>query len=274
MQDWTTTTLTLRSPIFRPLLILGIGALVLAAGIALARAWLPEWHSGPQEKAFYVQRYRDLAARAGIRLASGEPRVFLTSEKSEDRSEREAERLDRADAGEQSGLGAGLRVEVSHSGVLPGETASRRLQIDLAPMGEPVILKWSPVGLFNQGVRPKRTSSPTAPTSELVEAMARLLLAPGERLSERRSIDRDVEIAYTLPGSDPPQRIDIKIPNGGTAVFQRELVDRKDLHRQADEAPWQETLPDILFGVSRVSGLLLTIWLLFRLLFRRRIDFS
>ncbi len=51
---------------------------MLAAGIALARAWLPEWHSGLLDKEAYVQRYRDLASRAGVRPAPGEPRVSLT----------------------------------------------------------------------------------------------------------------------------------------------------------------------------------------------------
>jgi serine phosphatase RsbU (regulator of sigma subunit) len=266
--------MALRSPAFRPLLILGLGALALAGGIALARAWLPEWHSGLGSKAAYVQRYRDLAARAGVRLTRGEPQVSLVGDEDEERSHPRAERLDPAGVNQQARLGAGLRISIVHRGILPGETAARRLQIDLAPGGEPLALSWSPakgpeVKLKGGGIRVTQTAAAPTVSRERVETTARQLLSPGERLGERRSFKEDTEVAYALPGSVPPQRIDIKIPNGGSARFQREIVDRRpDGDREED------TLPEVLIGVSRGLGSCLIAWLFFRLLYRRRIDFA
>jgi hypothetical protein len=251
MRDWTTTTLNLRSPTLRPFLTLGLGALALAAGITLARAWLPEWHSGLLEKAAYVQRYRDLAAQAGVRPTPGEPRVSLDGE----REERTAERLDRAGVEKQSELGAGLRVSVVHRGIFPGETAARLLQIDLAPGGQPLALSWPGA----KGPVPRQQ----------LDAMVRLLLAPGERLGARRSIDGDAEVAYDMPGSDPPQRIDVKVKNGGTANLRREIVDR-----QPGGDRWRNSVPSILPVVSVLLSVLTIGWLFFRLLYRRRIDFA
>jgi serine phosphatase RsbU (regulator of sigma subunit) len=252
----------LRSPTLRLLLILGLGALVLAGGIMLARDWLPEWHSGLWTKAAYAQRYRDLASRAGVRLAAGEPGVSLTSEVSEQDSNRIAERLDRAGIERSARLGAGLRIAVFQKGILPGETTERRLQIDLAPGGEPLALSWL---IMKKLFQPPGATVPR----ERVEATARLLLAPGERLGERRSVQGDTEVTYDLPGSDLPQRIDVKILNAGSAVFEREIIVPK-----ADEGSWRDTLPEILLGVSRVLGTCLVAWLFFRLLYRRRIDFA
>jgi serine phosphatase RsbU (regulator of sigma subunit) len=241
------------------LLTLATGALALAGGIALARVWLPEWRFGLREKAAYVQRYRDLAAQAGVRLAAGEPGVSLATEEP-DGSDRKAEQLDRAGIERSARLGAGLRIAVVHQGILPGETAKRRLQIDLAPGGQPLSLNWLTAAMF-------RSRKAPAASRERVETMAHLLLAPGERLGERRSLEGDTEVAYDLPGSDPPQRIDAKVPNGN-GFFKREIVVPRP-----KEDRW-DALPDILLGASRGLGTCLVAWLLFRLLYRRRIDFA
>ncbi len=65
-------------PPLRLLALLALGALALAAAVGMARAWLPEWRSGPlPEKRFFVERYRELAREAGARLEPGEPRLEL-----------------------------------------------------------------------------------------------------------------------------------------------------------------------------------------------------
>jgi serine phosphatase RsbU (regulator of sigma subunit) len=246
--------MALRSPALRPLLILGLGALALAGGIALARAWLPEWHSGLGSKATYVQRYRDLAARAGVRLARGEPSASLIAE-DDDKAERTAERVDRAGVEKQSELGAGLRISIVHRGILPGETAARRLRIDLAPGGEPLALSW----LAGKGPVPRQP----------VDVMVRLLLGPGERLGERRAVNGETEVAYDLPGSDPPQRIDVTVSKNGEASLRREV-----LARQPHKDHWTDFLSSIFAATGGVLGGLTGAWLFFRLLYRRRIDFA
>ncbi len=263
MRNWTAAIVNPRSPTLRLLLILGLGGLVLAGGIMLARDWLPEWHSGLLSKDAYAQRYRDLATRGGVRLAAGEPGVSLAGEGSEEDSNRTAERLDRSGVERSARLGAGLRIAVTQRGILPGETAERRLRIDLAPGGEPLALSWlSLKRLINRG-------DPPAVSREQAETTARLLLAPGERLGERHSLKGETEIAYDLPGSDPPQRIEVKVLNGGNADFKREVIAPRP---NADR--WRDTLPDILVAMSGVLGWCLVVWLFFRLLYRRRIDFT
>ncbi len=259
MRDWTTNPVNPRLPILRPLLILGLGALALAGGIALSRAWLPEWRSGLLSKEAYAQRYRDLAGRAGVRLTSGKPRVSLAPEDSDNNSDgdssRTAERLDRAGIDLQARLGAGLRITVSHPATLAGKTSTPQFRIDLAPGGEPLALSWP--GTKGQQVPRRR-----------IDAMVHLLLAPGERLGERRSVNGEDEIAYDLPGSDPPQRINVKVESGGATRLWREL-----LVRHPDEDRWDDSAPMILIVMSIVLYALVTTWLFFRLLYRRRIDF-
>src|SRR5437870_5181621 len=63
-------------------LLLGaiLGLFALAAGVALADMFLPEWRAGrPAAAAVYRARYREMAARAGIALEPGEPEVFLVT---------------------------------------------------------------------------------------------------------------------------------------------------------------------------------------------------
>ncbi|HEX6862578.1 MAG TPA: hypothetical protein VF414_07180, partial [Thermoanaerobaculia bacterium] len=66
----TSRPLPLRLPV-----VLLLGALALAGGLALARLWLPEWQGTavPDETRF-VSRYREIARKAGIDLEPGEPR--------------------------------------------------------------------------------------------------------------------------------------------------------------------------------------------------------
>ncbi|HVR96831.1 MAG TPA: SpoIIE family protein phosphatase [Thermoanaerobaculia bacterium] len=60
---------------------IALGLLVFAVGAALAFAFLPEWRVGrpAHDKDFFIQEYRELAAKAGLRLAPGEPRVRLVT---------------------------------------------------------------------------------------------------------------------------------------------------------------------------------------------------
>ena len=60
---------------------IALGLLVFAVGAALAFAFLPEWRAGRPEhdKAFFIQKHRELAAKAGLRLAPGAPRVRLVT---------------------------------------------------------------------------------------------------------------------------------------------------------------------------------------------------
>src|SRR6185295_8407764 len=69
-------------PARKTALLLGLagGLLACAAGVGLATALLPEWRAGdPPAAAFFRERYRQLAARAGFVPEGGEPRISLTT---------------------------------------------------------------------------------------------------------------------------------------------------------------------------------------------------
>jgi hypothetical protein len=248
----------------RPLFaILLLGALALAAGVTLAQVWLPEWQPVVQDKSFYVQRYRELARRAGVPLLPGEPRVALSVE--EKRKSKEAETLDGLGTGKAVALGAGVRIKVAHSGTPSGTHGARPFEIELSPGGQPLALSWVNVAkFFNNRSQP---SVPAAPSRERVAALARLLLNPGERLGP----SLEDETGYELPGSNPPQRIEVIAPTKEAVRIQRELIEDKP---DSDESSFWKMLPLILLvGVPRVIGGLTAVVLFFRLIARRRIDY-
>lgn len=245
-----------RSPSFRPLTALVAGLLLFVGGIALARLWLPEWREGPSDKAFYVQRYRELAQRAGVRLAPGAPAVSLTDESPERSSSSESDPT------------AGLRIQVSGTGTLPGAEAGRtwRLQAGFSPKGEPLVLSWKPDGRVVDTPSTRGKAMPR----ERLEAFGRLLLAPGERLGERRGGQGEAKVSYALEGSRPRQYLRIEAGSNGSANIKRE-VGGLDAKSDDDENDW---LAVFLVALPRALGCLIVAGLFLFLLSRQRIDFS
>ena len=247
------------------LAILLLGALALAAGVVLARAWLPEWQPVLRDKSFYIQRYRELAARAGVRLSPGEPRVALDVE--EERKDKEAKTLDTLGAGKAVALGAGVRIKVAHTGTPPGANEPRPFEAELSPGGQPLALssRFDVTTLIQSGRREPR--QPAATSKERIAALARLLLAPGERLGT----SLEGETGYELAGSHPPQRIETSEPGSESVTVRRELLeDNTD-----DESSFWKVLPLILLViVPRVVGGLAAVILFLRLIARRRIDYA
>lgn len=248
----------------RPLLALLLGALALAAGIALARSWLPEWRPGLRDKSFYVQRYQELARRAGVRLTPGEPRVALAIQ-----TEREetTELWDVVGPERAAALGVGVRINIAHPGAVPGAKGTRPFQVELSPTGQALALGWrpNPANFFQSGGESSQPAA--APPQERVAALARLLLAPGERLGK----PLEGGTGYELPGSNPPQRLKIEAASSRRVLIQREL--RKD-GADSEDSFW-DFLPVILFiALPRVLGVLTVAVLLFRLISQRRIDYA
>src|SRR6478672_2375901 len=133
--------MTASRPHLRLLPLLALGALVLAAAVGMARAWLPEWRSDPlPEKGFFVERYRELARQAGARLDPGEPRMALTVHDKETGPRRS--RLDALPADSVTALGGGLLVEVRQPAALEAGGKRQELIVELLPDGEPESLHW------------------------------------------------------------------------------------------------------------------------------------
>lgn len=260
-----------RSPKLLPaMLALALGALLFAGGVVLARAWLPEWRTArlPEQRLF-IDRYRELARRAGARLAPGEPRVaFVRPDK--DPSSQASRLLDAASPDAAADLGAGLLVQVRQSASLVGiANQTNELKIDFTPAGEPWIIHW---GGTEEEVRSstqrRREAFPAARRADLM----RLLLRPGERLGEAPAgvAASDLAASYPLPGSHPPQRISLVAPPGGTVLLGRELGGAEPEGAKVRNSDLAEIL---LVVIPLVAGALTAIVLFLVLLGKRRIDF-
>ncbi|HEV2856479.1 MAG TPA: PP2C family protein-serine/threonine phosphatase [Thermoanaerobaculia bacterium] len=247
---------------FRLPVALLLGALFLPAGLALARHWLPEWQPGLRDRSFYVQRYRELARRAGVRLSPGAPRSALIVDT--ERKDSRAKEWDHLGPDRVAALGAGLRIKVSHPGTPPGASGPLPFLVEMSPEGRPLVLRWSlsaAKAVRNNG----RLSSP--PPQERVATLARLMLAPGEHLG-RLSEDGS---EYELPGSDPPQELTLQAPSTEIVVLERELSGNGSRSGDSD----RDSLPFILLvALPHGLGILTTVVLLLRLISQRRIDYA
>jgi hypothetical protein len=245
-----------RSPSFRPLTALATGLLLLIAGIALARLWLPEWRDDLSDKSFYVQRYRELAQKAGVSVTSGAPVVSLTDESPERSSSSESDPT------------AGLRIQVSGTGTLPGAATEKtwRFLTGFSPKGEPLALSWKPEG---RRVDTPRTQVKAMPRERL-EAFGRQLLAPGERLGERRGGQGEAKVSYALEGSRPRQHLRIGTDSNGSATLER-VLGGLESKSDDDENDWSTVL---LVALPRGLGCLFVAGLFLFLLSRQRIDLS
>jgi hypothetical protein len=169
-----------------------VGLLALAAGFALALAFLPEWSArdlGGEQ--LFVSRYRDLAVRSGFRLTPGRPRVSLTTG-------------DAPARGSSSGKGSPLRVEVFHAVREPGETREDNLIVSFSPDGRSRKVLWENFGIPIFGLQDPSLYD------RLSGKLLSILLAPGESTVLRRqgtgagfSSWKDFAVA----GSSPPEQV-------------------------------------------------------------------
>ncbi len=263
----------------RLLLTLALGALALAAGIALALAWLPEFRTRDlPEPGLFVERYRQLAQLAGARLTGASPRVDLGT-RQKDLSRSESAALDRLGPEDAAALGNGLLVQVRQPAFLPGVNHTQELLVSFLPSGEPWELRW---GTEGEAVHTSRSDRTPLPLPQRLE-LSRLLLGPGESLgkSERVSSENGlityypvVPVAGGRPAGGTAQRVAQRIaimavPGTGMLVLHRQIgaVDGKETEGSDD-------LPEILFlVVPLVLGILATVAVFLVLLGKRRIDF-
>ena len=188
-----------------------LGILALAAGVALARTWLPEWRGDLPAKSFFAQRYRGLARRAGIRLTPGQPRVRLVTD--EEGGPGNPKRLNRYSPDTLAALGAGLRVQVEHGATRKGTGVPRQFMVQFSSAGQPRHVSWSiqSTEIFSEAT--KQGGPPPAPAA--VAPFLRLLLAPGESLGKTRQkgFAQNLETLYTIQGSAPAEHLEVQAPS-------------------------------------------------------------
>ncbi|HYG65230.1 MAG TPA: PP2C family protein-serine/threonine phosphatase [Thermoanaerobaculia bacterium] len=250
----------------RPYGMLLLGALVLAAGVLLARQWLPEWQTWrlPHEAAF-EERHRETAGRLGVRLSPDAPRTRLVV--SDDTVGDVRWTAGDASVAELEALGAGLKIEVVREGTLAGDAPARQLGIDFSPSGRPLQLAWMKrvPSLVFEGAK-----EPASP--EVVERVAAGVLAPGETLadpSEKRGAS-GLEMRYDLPGTRPPQHLLAQPLPGGNIVVTRGAGSVEEAARRGEG---QSVAGELLKALPRFLAFLVVVVLFFALLFKRRIDF-
>ncbi|HET9228040.1 MAG TPA: hypothetical protein VFR31_15300, partial [Thermoanaerobaculia bacterium] len=211
----TSRPLPLRLPV-----VLLLGALALAGGLALARLWLPEWQgTAVPDEARFVSRYRALADRAGIALEPGEPRVQLATGSSTENMPGEDRYLDRF--GSELDLrtaGRGTRVRLAHEGTLANDPKLRELVLDLSPSGRPRGLQWATRGWG------RFFSLETAPaTAERIRLLMELLLSPGESIGELRPSMMAGNSGYLaeIRGSGIAEHVQAIAQGGGSVYMSR-----------------------------------------------------
>jgi hypothetical protein len=274
------TYVTSRSTILRPLVALALGALALAAGVALARAWLPDWQAGelPDRQSF-VSRYRELARQAGVRLPSAEPRVALAGRDKNSKLDKNV--VDRLEPGRAAQVGAGLLVEVTQEAGPPEGKEAKELLVRFLPSGDPIVIRLGNQVEILKEARKKGTELSAATQTRF----ARLLLRPGERFGpasrpgsgggisysddDSDAADKLLATRYPVVGSDPPQHVALTALSGGTLMLMRKPTDTGSGSRK-------EGLPVVEFllrGVPMIFGVFTVLILFFVLLGRRQIGF-
>jgi serine phosphatase RsbU (regulator of sigma subunit) len=189
-----------------PLLLgIALGLLVFVMGAGAAGIFLPEWRAGqPLPEGAFRNRYATMAAKAGFRLAPGEPRVRLVI--------RDPTPYRGFSLIGTAGQGAGMnpvRVEVFHKVEGPESDRRGRLGIDFDLGGRPLALTW-----WSPGMDSLLASGHRLFGQRFTETLASPALAPGESLGPPRT-----EIfggyflrMYPIIGSHPPEHLLVGSP--------------------------------------------------------------
>lgn len=217
-----------------PLLLgIALGLLIFVVGAVAAGIFLPEWRTGqPLPEEAFRNRYAALAAKAGFRLAPGEPRVRLVTR-------------DPKLYGPLYGIGEGpgakpaVRIEVFHEVRGPEAGRRGRLGIDFAVDGAPLSLGW-----WSPGMRSVFERGDAEADLRFAEGLGALLLFPGESLGPKRtaSFGGSLQVLYPLRGSRSPEHLLVGLSGNVMAV-----------RRPGDLA--EEGLASIHFFMDRSVGL-------------------
>ncbi|MFL6195799.1 MAG: PP2C family protein-serine/threonine phosphatase [Thermoanaerobaculia bacterium] len=201
------------SPSRRNLLIgLALGLVALAAGVALAGTFLPEWRAGrPLAPAAYRDRYLALMARAGLSVDAGTPRVNLVTRGPEQFEPYRS----RGDEGSRwlMATRTAVRVAVSHR-VRDAGGGLTELSVDFGLDGRPQSVLW----WQRAQTSPFQAVDPVA-AARIGKILTGMLLAPDERLGPMRqdTIGTFPRLLFPLEGGRRPQHLVALITQGAQA---------------------------------------------------------
>ncbi len=211
--------MTTRTPFARLPVLLVLGALAFAAGLALAALWLPEWRSGPlPEEAVFVRLHRELAGQIGIRLDPGKPRLDLSTGSSDGTLEDDLGLDGYGPEAWNDSIGRSVRIRVRQAGTLASDRTNRELTIELAPSGQPRAVQWAVPGW---GRFLPQEGSPADPAR--IQRLAAAVLRPGETqgpLTTSTMAGNPILLAEIL-GASRPWHLQIQAYPGGNVFLSR-----------------------------------------------------
>jgi hypothetical protein len=182
---------------------LAAGALLLAIGLALARATLPEWRLGQlPDRRVLAREYAAIAVRCGLRPVGARPR-FAVVESSQRR------RLSKEMALTSAVPSATVAIRAEQEAVSTrqdGGAGAETLTVWFDAAGRPQAVDWRPAGLRDTAVLALHTAAPPVARPERAAAA---LLAPGESLGPpvRLFVAGFPVHFYPIAGSVPPQHV-------------------------------------------------------------------
>jgi len=182
---------------------LAAGALLLALGLALARARLPEWRLGQlPDRQVLAREYVAIAARCGLRPVGARPRFAVVETSQRRRLSKET-----ALTSAVPSAVAAIRAEQEAESTSPdGGIGAEILTVWFDAAGRPQAVDWRPAGLRDTAILAPHSAAPPVARPETAAAA---LLAPGESLGTpvRLFVAGFPINFYPIAGSVPPQHV-------------------------------------------------------------------
>src|ERR1700720_2472707 len=182
---------------------LAAGALLLAIGLALAWATLPEWRLRQlPDRQTLAREYAAIAVRCGLRPVGARPRFAVI-----ETSQRRRLSKEMALTSAVPSAAAAIRAEQEAESTSPdGGAGAEILTVWFDAAGRPQAIDWRPSGLRGMAVLAPHTAAPPVARPE---AAAAALLAPGESLGPpvRLFVAGFPVNFYPIGGSVPPQHV-------------------------------------------------------------------
>ena len=229
-----------------------LGIAVFAAGLVLAFRRLPEWRAAPvSPQAAFIESYREASGRLGFKpLESERPHTALVTQVAGE-SLVCAERQPQEPA---TATSFGICAGVGQAGELPGDERARELSIFFAADGKPRGVTW----LRSQILVSMVTENPLA-SREKLEAFARLLAAPGERLGQPRGalVPGGHALFYTVEGSAPSEHVRAISYPGGNIMATREHGAAEEGIARATTFRWMRIVQNVIPVLFIVAVLIL-----------------
>jgi hypothetical protein len=240
---------------------LAAGAVIFAAGMALARAKLPEWRPGPlPDRQILSREFAAIAARCGLRPVGAGPRLAVVEFSRRRRLSTDLP-ITSASANATVAIRAAQLAVTTQTNVT---AAAETLTVWFGTDGRPQAIDWHPPGPQVMAALVELRNVTNTPGLRQ-ETLAAALLAPGESLGPpmQRYVAGAPIWLYAIAGSVPPQHVTAaavslfadasRNPGSAAEVFSE--LDRIDLLAGSGERLMHELALLVLAGVFCVLAI-------------------